>query len=302
MKKIVILVAVIVAALTTAVVQSCRSNQSVSRVLKFNLEKGKGYDYEIIMNMDQQMMGQDTKMMLTGNYTMLVTEDDGTVKTLTGKYKSFKMNMKMMGIEIDIDTDKPSPPMTEDEMKMDPAKMMTRIFAGITGKSFTIKVDAEGNIVEVKGFPEIIQSIVDSSGMGEDIKRQMYASLKDQFNEQNIKDQFAQVFTIFPNKEVKVGDSWDKTYSTGGKMPAKNTITYTVKEIEGDHVTLTTKSKLESLNKSDMEINGEQAGTLLVDSKTGLVINSEFDLNMHTKVQGMEIETKAKGKIKGKAL
>ncbi|HEX7903688.1 MAG TPA: DUF6263 family protein, partial [Chitinophagaceae bacterium] len=205
MKKLVIVIVVIVAGLTTTVIQSCRSNQSVSRVLKFNLEKGKEYDYEIIMNMDQQMMGQDSKIMLSGNYTMLVTEDDGAVKTLTGKYKSFKMNMKMMGIEIDIDTDKPSPPMTEDEMKMDPAKMMTRIFAGIAGKSFTMKVDAEGNVLEVKGFPEIIQSIVDSSGMGEEIKRQMYASLKDQFNEQNIKDQFAQVFTIFPNKEVKVG-------------------------------------------------------------------------------------------------
>lgn len=49
-----------------------------------------------------------------------------------------------------------------------------------------------------------------------------------------------------------------------------------------------------------MEIKGTQNGSLLVDGKTGLVINAEFDQDMETKTQGMEIVIKGKGIIKGK--
>ena len=83
-----------------------------------------------------------------------------------------------------------------------------------------MKVDEEGKVLEVTGFDEIINGMVDSMGVDEDMKMQMRASLKDQFNEQELKDQFAQVFMIFPNKEVKVGDSWEKNYRYGRKMPA----------------------------------------------------------------------------------
>ena len=125
--------------------------------------------------------------------------------------------------------------------------------------------------------------------------------MKDQFNEQSIKDNFSQLFTIFPNKEVKVGESWEKSYSTGGKMPAKFSTTYTVKEIEGDHVTLSTVTKI-SPNSSEAEAEGEQTGNILVDSKTGLMINATFDQNMKVKAKGNTLEITGKGRIKGKAL
>ena len=119
------------------------------------------------------------------------------------------------------------------------------------------------------------------------------ASLQDQFNDQTIKDQFGQVLSIFPGKEIKVGDKWEKILQVDGRMPAKYITTYTVKGIEGDHVSLSAHTNIGSANnESDnyqMEIKGTQNGSLLVDSKTGLVINAEFDQDMETKTQGMEI-------------
>ena len=52
-------------------------------MLKFNFEKGKGYDYEMIINMDQEIMGQTMKMDMTTYYSMDVSEDDGSIKTIT---------------------------------------------------------------------------------------------------------------------------------------------------------------------------------------------------------------------------
>ena len=83
-------------------------------------------------------------------------------------------------------------------------------------------------------------------------------------------------------------------------MGAKFTTTYTAKEIEGDHVTLTSKTKIFS-NDEGTEISGTQNGNIIVDSKTGLMINAEFDQQMKVKTQGQTIELTGKGKVKGKA-
>lgn len=298
MKKLISLVIAIPVLVTIISIQSCKS-PTAGKVLKFNLEKGKTYDYEMIWDMDQQMMGQDSKINISGGYTIAVTDDKDNVKTLKAVYKDFKMYMKMMGMEINIDTDKPGEPLSEADIKANPLGMMSRMFAGIKGKEFTMKVDGEGKVLEVSGFEQIVNGMVDSIEVAEDIKMQMRASLKDQFNEQNIKDQFAQVFTIFPDKEVKVGDTWEKSWQMGGRMPAKYTTKYTVKDIEGDHVGLAAQTNIGS-DTEEMKIKGTQTGNLLVDSKTGLVLNAEFDQNMETTTRGMDIKTVGKGKIKGK--
>ena len=298
MKKLTYTRVVITVLVTIISIQSCKS-PSAGKVLKFNLEKGKAYDYDLIWDMDQQMMGQDSKINISGGYTIDVTDDKNNVKTLKAVYKDFKMYMKMMGMELDIDTDKPVEPLSGEDIKANPLGMMSRIFTGIKGKEFIMKVDEEGKVLEVSGFEQIVNGMVDSLEAGEDIKMQIRASLKDQFNAQNIKDQFAQVFTIFPNKEVKVGDTWEKSWQLGGRMPAKYVTKYTVKEIEGDHVSLAAQTSIGSDN-DDMKIKGTQTGNLLVDSKTGLVINAEFAQDMQTTTRGMDIKTIGKGKIKGK--
>jgi hypothetical protein len=301
MKKITLLLALIVVTLSFNVIQSCKSAGSASstKMLKFNLEKGKGYDYEIVWDINQTIMGKAAEISIGADYSIRVEEDKDHIKTLSNTYKSFRMNMNMMGVKIDVDTDKPAPA-TEDSPGGIPTGMMNKIFSGIVGKTFTMKVDEEGKVLEVSGFTEMLQSMSDSMGMSDEMKQKMSASLKDQFNEQTVKDQFAQVFTIFPNKEIKVGDTWDKNFSMGGKMPAKYATTYTVKEIEGDHVTVSTKTKIEGTG--EMSISGDQTGTIIIDSKTGLMVNGDYNQDIQAKVQGMSFDMTGKGKIKGKAV
>lgn len=300
MKKISVLIAAIAAVISVAGIYSCKSSgaSSASKLLKFNLEKGKGYDYDMVWDMNQEIMGKETAISIGAAYSIRVDDDKDHIRSLTSVYKSFRMNMDMMGVKLDIDTDKPAPASNDSSEKM-PTAMMSKIFSAIVGKSFTMKVDEEGKVLEVSGFREMMQSMADSMGLDEEKKQTMMASLKDQFNDETVKSQFEQVFTIFPNKEIKVGDSWEKNLSMGGKMPAKYSTTYKVKEIEGDHVTLTSKTRIEG--SGEMDISGDQDGTLIVDSKSGLVVNADFDQTMDIKVQGMTFTMKGKGKIKGKA-
>jgi hypothetical protein len=300
MKKLFSIASVLILSVTVLVIHSCKTSGAASgNVLKFNLEKAKTYDYEIVWDMDQKISDQDTKISLGGIYSVEVIEEKDGIKKLTGMYKSFKLYMKMAGLEMDIDSEKPVEPIDQAQLKQNPMGIMSRIFSAIKGKSFSMQVDEEGKVLSVTGFDQIINGMVDSTGADENAKLQIRASLRDQFNEQAVKDQFAQIFTIFPNKKVKVGDNWEKHLQTGGKVPAKFLTVYTVKQIEGDHVTLNAKSNISSVG-GEMLVTGDQTGTLLVDSKTGLVLNAEFDQLMDTKVQGFDVKITGKGKIIGK--
>lgn len=285
--------------------QSCQSSKaSASKLLRFNLEKGRGYDYEMIWDMNQEVMGQDLKINVSAGYSIDILDDDGNTKTMSAVYNAFKMNMQVMGMEINVDTNQPAPQLDTSDMKGNPAAMsamMNKLFSGIKGKKFTMKVNKEGEVIEVLGFDKIAEAMADSMGLPEEGREKMKEMAAQRFNGDDIKKNFSQLFYIFPNKEVKIGDSWEKDFQIGsGEMPAKYNTTYTVKDIEGDIITLNAKTDIESGSEA-IKIKGEQTGKLLVDSKSGLVLNADFDMDLKTSVAGKTMDLKGKGKIKGKA-
>jgi hypothetical protein len=137
-------------------------------------------------------------------------------------------------------------------------------------------------------------------GADEEMKQQMEQQFNKQFNDQTMKDQFERFLYIFPNKDVKVGDSWQKTTTPGGAMGGKYSSTYTVSEIEGDMVTVDEKSKIDGTS-AGMNMKGDITGTLVIDSKSGLVVTADQDMDLTMNAEGKEIKMKAKSKIKGKA-
>jgi len=283
--------------LAAVVISSCKnSGSSAGTVLKFDLEKGKQYGYEIVWDMDQKVMDRDDKINLLGNFSFEVIADDGKIKTLKGVYRTFRLYMKIMGLEMDIDTDKPTAAVSENE---NIEGMMKRLFSKIKGKAFTMRVDEEGNILSVSGLDEIINTMIDSAGLNEEMELQMRASLRDQFNEQELKNQFAHIFMIFPDKAVNQGDSWQRNYSIAGKVAADFSTIYTVKQKDGDLVSLDAKSAIRPAG-GDMEVKGTQSGTLLVDSKTGLVLQAEFIQEMEAKVNDLQLTINSTGKVRGK--
>jgi hypothetical protein len=65
----------LIAVLTLAVfvaTPSCQSTKSstATKMLKFNFEKGKGYDYEMNTSMDQEVLGQTIQMDMSVYYSM----------------------------------------------------------------------------------------------------------------------------------------------------------------------------------------------------------------------------------------
>ena len=282
--------------LAFTVILSCKNSDSPGiTVLKFNLEKGKRYNYDIVWDTDQKVMDRNDKINLQGNFSFEVISDDGKIKTLKGEYRKFRLFMKIMDLEMDIDTDKPAAAASENESM---EAVMQRLFSKIKGSSFTMKVDEKGNVQSVDGFDEIINGMIASAGLNEEMELQMRASLKDQFSEPELKNQLAPLFVIFPDQVIKVGDNWQRKYEITGKVPADFTTTYTVTQIEGDHVTLDAKSVIGPAG-AGMQITGKQSGNLLVNSKTGLVVNAEFQREMETNANDLQVTISGAGKVTG---
>jgi hypothetical protein len=285
-------------------IQSCQSTKSstAAKLLKFNFEKGKGYDYEMITNMDQEIMGQNIQMDMSFYYSMDVKEDDGNSKTITTSIDRFKMKAGAMGFSIDLDTDKPLPDIGITEEGKDPMKILNALFGAIKDQSFSMKVNAEGKVMEVTGFENMAKKIVDSLGIEGAEKEKMMQQFNKQFNAEQMKSQFERMWYIFPNKEVKVGDSWGKNTSLGNDQIGGGNYksTYKVTDIEGNMVTLEESTEISS-KKGDMEMKGEIEGTIVVDSNSGLIVKADQDLTLKPVGEGKGFEIKAKTKIRGKA-
>ena len=72
-------------------ISACKSaEKSKGVLLRFDLQNGKGYEYEMVWDMDQKIMGQNSKINFLALYNLQVTSDDGNVKEMTGEYKRFK--------------------------------------------------------------------------------------------------------------------------------------------------------------------------------------------------------------------
>ena len=242
---------------------------------------------------DQRIMDRTDRISLVSNLFFEVIADDDNVKVLKGEYRKFRLYMKIMDLEMDIDMDKPAA--AENESL---EGIMQRLFSKIKGRAFTLKVDEKGNVIAVSGFDEIITGIIDSAGLNEEMALQMRASLIDQFSEQELKNQLAHVFVIFPDNVINRGDSWQRNYGIAGKIPADFSTTYTVAKIEGDQVTLDARSIIGPAGQG-MEIKGKQEGTLLVNIKTGLVMKAEFQQEMQTNVNDLLLTIKGTGKVNG---
>ena len=305
MKKFAAPLSISLLLLSLASFYGCQSAKTAtsSQVLKFNFEKGKSYDYEMIVNMDQEIMGQQMKMDMNSYYSMDVTDDNGNEKTISTTFERIKMNMNMGPVTLDVDSENPIPTDTASGSEMQKAlSKMNRLFSSLKGQKFTMKVNAEGKVTEVTGMKELQQRIM--SQFGDEITEAQKMQMKDQFNKQfsddQIKSQFERVLYIFPNKEVKVGDSWTKSSSGGVSMPGKYNSKYTVTEIEGNMVTLKEESTIES-SEENTKLTGDITGTIVVDSRSGLVVNSTQNMDMKVESNGMSIGIKGITKVKGKA-
>lgn len=283
---------------------SCQSskNTGVSKMLRFNLETGKGYDYEMTMNLDQEIMGAPMKMDMSYYYSMDVTGTENDLRQVTTTIDRMQINMNVAGMQFRVDSEKPASVSGPDSLGVNASlDRVSSMLAGVKGRSFVLQVDKEGKIKSIRGLQEMSAAIADSLQLQGKERADFEKQFGQQLNEQNTREQFERIWGLLPNKEVKVGDRWTTTTTMTGQVPGTYESEYTVREIEGDIVTLEEETTIKPAAGTLMPLEGEITGTVVADSRTGLILRSDHDITMKLDKDGIKARMKGRTQVRGKA-
>lgn len=246
---------------------SCKGGEPVN--LKLNLQPGSQYLYAIEnkMVMDMSVMGQSmkTNQNMTTECTYDVAAGEGTNKRITVTYDRIAMETKNPMLNMAYDS--------RDTAKSDKE---LRQMGGMLHKPFTMDVSEQGEILSVNGLNNLINSMSDtSSPEGQAIRQQLTST----FNDSAIKSMMQQALNIFPDHPVKPGDTWKKTFNMGtGAINLAIDNDFKLVSVSNGIAHIDVTSKIigsggagPEMKNMNMDLNGDQKGTMEVEVATGLV-------------------------------
>ena len=264
--------------------------------LKFNLEKGKTYVYNMKTHFDMTMDMMGKKMNTGGDadfgFSMKVDDVDAQGnRMLSSTYDAIRFKVNAMGMDMGYDSKNVGDTTKENMM----SGMFRKIFSGMLGKTFKMTMSPAGDVSKIEGLKEMVQSMEDHMNVPEAMREQMKKQMEQSFNDEQIKQSFQQGFGFYPGKPVKVGDSWTKNMNRNMNSMSMNMDTkYTVKEIQDNAVVLDIAGTISSLVGKDsssamkgMDMKGDMKGTMEIERTTGLSKKGTMDMTMKITAPGM---------------
>lgn len=273
-------------------------------LLKQAFPVGKKYAYSINSDqiISQKADGKESNYIqnIGTDYTFEIAEVKALDKNIKVVYNRIKIKSAGMGNELILDSD------TEEAGKPNP-------FAGLKNASFNMLISSDGSIKSVSGVDKMVNDMVTKITTDTAQIRAVKASLAKQFNADVIKQTMESALKIFPQKPVKIGDSWIISSKVNITMPIESVVTYTLKEVKGNVAVLSIKGNL--LSKGDFEslgikmqtdLKGLNMGDAQVDLTTGMILNSHTRLELYGKMNAAgsvsDFELEGITKITGKEI
>ena len=246
--------------------------------IRWKFSKGQKYKLKMNQLMTQSMTLQGNPVQTTNNTTTYMTWDvkevndegvalvESTVERMT-----MSMNTPMGQVEIDTDTES------------DAAGMATQIGSVVRpmiGVKMTQKMTPRGAISDVQ-IPEEALAGLKNSQVGQSA-----------MNIDQIKEMSTKVSPVFPEEELKIGDSWNQTSTTKmpiGSIAIDNTYKYegttTVDDRLAHRIGITMKMDFPKSEGVEITVSDQDTtGTLYFDQEKGSIIKSEVDQDMTLKI------------------
>lgn len=241
--------------------------------LKYNLNEGDIYNY--VMDLDQDIVfetnGQTMALDMKMTFEMLQKVDEVTSDSikLEGMIKKVKMSQAIFGMEVKYDSEDPAS--AENPMV---AQMATE-FEKLLDKPYYMTMDHRGSLGHM-----------DLSGLSEN---------DELANNINSGSQFA----VYKKGKVSVGESWEEDIQPVENSDMKYHLKYTLLKLTGKQATIKFDGVITANEMSDVDLNlnGTMTGEMIVDAKTGWLIESKMDqeLSMDIEQNGMKFPATVSG-------
>ncbi len=267
---------------------ACNTKTGNGYTIKMRLARGDKFEQNMEMDMNMNMniagISRDMKMkMITGS---AFNVEDSSAAGRDIKITYTKMNMKMdMGLGTNINTD----------------SILNKTMGGIVGKSVHV-ILAGNKITSVKGFDSLATAIQDTASA---------KMMQKMFSPESLNNTFGMLFSLYPNKSVKEGDSWtsDNVLDVSG-MSMKIKTTYTllrvkdnIAEIKMDGLIDSKGTMAQGAVNMEMDMKGSQKGQMNIKLSDGYLSTGNYDMDIdatiNTMGQKLPLKMKATAKLTG---
>lgn len=270
-------------AISVILFASCHSKKAA---LQLNLTPENTYsqisETTGVINQTVNGMEMSIEMNINGDVSYKVNSKKADNYDLDVQYKKLYMKMKM-----------PQGGMEVDSEKIDEKNMLSKMFGKLTSKPFGVTISKKGKLIDAKGLSDLFDTLFeDMPDLTAEQKTQLSAQLEQTYGEKGFSNSLESSLAIFPDKPVKVGDTWVITTTIDNQFKATVTTTYTFVKKTKKALHITGEGTIVSDTEKGMEvngltmtfaINGISKTDLQVDPKTGWIIGGKIDQNMKGK-------------------
>jgi hypothetical protein len=262
--------------------------------LRWKWQKGQELVYKSSNKTLMEFGGQPIDQQMGYTYSMTVTDvSDGGEATIQVKYLAVVAKGVGPAGEFDYDSEKD---------KEAPKEGAAALQARMIGQSYTMKMNAQGRVTEVKGYDKVLEAMM--KGVGDEAGP-MKAQLKQLFNNDVAKGMMQRQVPPFPEGRVGKGDSWTNDFVV--KMPMVGGLKFAMKaklaELQDDSATIAQDVQVGMVGAEEnsdnplaglMEIkNGAVKGTAVFSTAKGCMLSQTAALDMKIAFGGGEMPIKS---------
>lgn len=180
--------------------------------------------------------------------------------------------------------------------------IQSRVFHSLLNVPIQIVLARNGDILNVSGGDSLVSKMANSSGVEDEFTlNMMKKSLGNEFGSEALAESYKQMTYIYPDREVKVGDSWKNEYT--GKLSAKNT--WTLDSLTNGSASISGKAEvvMDVIEPATtMKLSGTQDTSVTTDIASGFiqtmtVAGESRGVSTMTQMGGQEIPTTIKSTI-----
>lgn len=169
-----------------------------------------------------------------------------------------------------------------------PKDNFEKIYASMIGKSFRMRMNEYGLVVEVSGADEMIKEMVDEAGLepGSRQEEDLKSAMVKQFGNVAIAENLSSLTDFYPTEPVKEGENWEKSFQRTANLGLQFHSKFTLSKRSAGKAQIHVESELATLADSEplniglmsiqYDLTGTQSGNILVDENSGWTIKTSL--------------------------
>lgn len=262
--------------------------------LSLHLETGKTYQTKSVSlgTINQELMGNKMTidMEITAAINFNIQSQTAETIDMEVRYSDMLMQIKAAQVNMKVSSD-----------SLDSSNPLSGMLVKMTEQPFYLKINHKGEVLEVRDMDKLMNSMIEAMADIPAMQRaQLQKQMEDSYGEDALKNNLANMLTIFPAEPVAPGDSWTMQSTINSGMMLLLNTTYTLKGEEGScYIIASTGTMITPENapaidaggmKMDFVMNGSFESELKIDKKSGWLVagTSTQNIDGHAKIEASE--------------